>query len=151
MLLWISSWGKAHKAIERIQKPITFRWKNVVIDADIVGFLDNIRQDILLKLLKRPISDPRVLKLIKGSLEAGVMDGGEFFESDGLGTPQGEVISPLLSDIYLHAFDRMFQMSGIPGTLVTYCDDFVILLKSNDKKVLDKVRGMLGRLGHGVG
>ena len=76
---------------------------------------------------------------------------GSFSNRTGWAPPQGEVISPLLSDIYLHAFDRMFQMSGIPGTLVTYCDDFVILLKSNGKKVLDKVRGMLGRLGHSVG
>jgi len=66
----------------------------VVIDADIVGFFDHIRQDILLKLLQRRISDPRVLKLIKGWLEAGVMDGGEFIESDGLGTLQGGVIPP---------------------------------------------------------
>jgi RNA-directed DNA polymerase len=137
----------AHRAMETIQKTITFQWQNVVIDADIVGFFDHIRQDILLKLLQRRISDPRVLKLIKGWLEAGVMDGGEFIEPDGLGTPQGGVISPLLSNIYLHAFDKMFQMSGIPGTLVRYCDDFVILLKSNGKEVLDKVRRMLGRFG----
>jgi group II intron reverse transcriptase/maturase len=112
-----------------------------------VGFFDNIRQEILLELLQRRISDPRVLKLIKGWLEAGVMDGDEYIESDGLGTPQGGVISPLLSNIYLHSFDKMFQMSGIPGTLVRYCDDFVILLWRNGQEVLEKVRRMLSRLG----
>jgi group II intron reverse transcriptase/maturase len=134
-------------AIDAIDKTITFKWQNVVIDADIVGFFDNIRHDILLNLLRRRISDPRVLKLIKGWLEAGVMDGAEYIKPDGLGTPQGGVISPLLSNIYLHSFDKMFQMSGIEGTLVRYCDDFVILLRGNGKKVLEKVRQMLACLG----
>jgi RNA-directed DNA polymerase len=88
-----------------------------------------------------------VLKLIKGWLEAGVMDGAEYTESDGLGTPQGGVISPLLSNIYLHSFDKMFQMSGVEGTLVRYCDDFVILLRGNGKRVLKRVHQMLSRLG----
>jgi group II intron reverse transcriptase/maturase len=136
-----------HMAIEAIHKSITFKWQNVVIDADIVGFFNNIRQDILLNLLRRRISDPRVLKLIKGWLEAGVMEEGEFIEADGLGTPQGGVISPLLSNIYLHSFDKMFHMSGIQGTLVRYCDDFVVLLRGNGRRVLGKVRQMLSRLG----
>jgi len=137
----------AHKAILAIRKAIGLKNQLVVIDADIVGFFDNIRQDILMKLLRRRISDPRVLKLIKGWLEAGVMEKGEYIESNGLGTPQGGVISPLLSNIYLHSFDKMIQMSGIPGTLVRYCDDFVILLYRDGKKVLEDVRQMLSRLG----
>jgi group II intron reverse transcriptase/maturase len=137
----------AHMAIDAIRETITFKGQSVVIDADIVGFFGNIRQDILLTLLRRRISDPRVLKLIRGWLEAGVMEGAEYIQPDGLGTPQGGVISPLLSNIYLHSFDKMFQMSGIPGTLVRYCDDFVILLRGNGKKVLERVRQMLFRLG----
>ena len=137
----------AHKAIKAIDVAVTFKRQITVIDADIMGFFNNIRQDILLKLLQRRISDPRVLKLIKGWLEAGVMEDGEYIESKGLGTPQGGVISPLLSNVYLHSFDKMFQMSGIPGTLVRYCDDFVILLWNNGKGVLEKVRQMLSRLG----
>ena len=136
-----------HMAIDAIHKTITFKSQTVVIDADIVGFFNNIRQDILLNLLRRRISDPRVLKLIRGWLEAGVMDGAEYIQPDGLGTPQGGVISPLLSNIYLHSFDKMFRMSGIQGTLVRYCDDFVILLRGNGKKVLERVRQMLSRLG----
>ena len=69
-------------------------------------------------------------------LEAGVMEDGKHIETDGLGTPQGAVISPLLSNIYLHSFDKMFQLSGIPGTLVRYADDFVILLRCNGKEVV---------------
>ena len=130
-----------------IDKTITFKGQAIVIDADITGFFDNIRHDILLKLVERRIADPRVLRLIRMWLEAGVMEDGKYIETDGLGTPQGGVISPLLSNIYLHAFDKMFQLSGIPGTLVRYADDFVILLWRNGKKVLRQIERMLGRLG----
>jgi group II intron reverse transcriptase/maturase len=137
----------AHDAIRVIDRHITFKGQTEIIDADIVGFFNNIRQDILLNLIERRISDPRVLRLILMWLEAGVMEEGQYFEGDGLGTPQGGVISPLLSNIYLHSFDKMFKMSGIPGTLVRYADDFVILLWRNGKKVLKEVERMLSRLG----
>jgi group II intron reverse transcriptase/maturase len=137
----------AHHAVVAIRAAIGLNRRYVVIDADIRSFFDRICHDLMLTLLKRRISDPRVLKLIRGWLEAGVMEDGEYVESNGLGTPQGGVISPLLSNIYLHAFDKMFQMSGIPGTLVRYCDDFVVILGGNGKRVLERVRQMLSRLG----
>ena len=137
----------AHDAIRIIDRTITFRGKHIVVDADITGFFDNIRQDILIKLVERRISDPRMLRLIRMWLEAGVMEDGRYIETNGLGTPQGGVISPLLGNIYLHSFDKMFQLSGIPGTLVRYADDFVILLRRNGKEVVREVEKMLGRLG----
>jgi len=136
----------AHDAIRVIDRTITFKRQSIVIDADITGFFDNIHHDILLKLVERRIADPRVLRLIRMWLEAGVMEEGKYIETNGLGTPQGGVISPLLSNIYLHAFDKMFQLSGIPGTLVRYADDFVILLWRNGTKVLRQIERMLGRL-----
>jgi len=136
----------AHDAIRMIDRMITFKRQAIVIDADITGFFDNIRHDILLKLVERRIADPRVLRLIRMWLEAGVMEDGKYIETNGLGTPQGGVISPLLSNIYLHAFDKMFQLSGIPRTLVRHADDFVILLWRNGKKVLMQIERMLGRL-----
>ena len=137
----------AHDAIRIIGRAITFKGQRIVVDADIVGFFGNIRQDILLDLVERRIADGRVLSLIRMWLEAGVMEEGKYIEPNGLGTPQGAVISPLLSNIYLHAFDKMFQMSAIPGTLVRYADDFVILLWRDGKKVVKQVEQMLGRLG----
>jgi len=137
----------AHDAIHIIARTITFKGQRIVLDADITGFFDNIRQDILLELVERRIADARVVSLIRMWLEAGVMEEGKYIEANGLGTPQGGVISPLLSNIYLHSFDKMFQMSGIPGTLVRYADDFVILLWRNGKVVRKQVEQMLGRLG----
>ena len=137
----------AHDAIRIIDRTITFKGQRIVLDADIKGFFDNIRQDILLELVERRIVDARVVRLIRMWLEAGAMEEGKYIETNGLGTPQGGVISPLLSNIYLHAFDKMFQISGIPGTLVRYADDFVILLWRNGKKTLRRIEQMLGRLG----
>jgi group II intron reverse transcriptase/maturase len=136
-----------HGAIREIQRQITFGGKTVVIDADIRDCYGSIRHDRVMELVGRRVNDPRVLKLVRGWLEAGVLDGGEIIASDGVGTPQGGVISPLLSNIYLHAFDKMFQLSGIDGTLVRYADDFVILLRGNAQKVLEQVRRMMARLG----
>ncbi|MBU2645435.1 maturase [bacterium] len=99
-----------------------------------------------MKLVRKRISDPHLLGLIESWLESGVMEDGRFLASNGLGTPQGSVISPLLANIYLHSFDKMFQQSGIPGLLVRYCDDFVVLLKRNGKTVLKRVKEMLSRL-----
>jgi len=137
----------AHDAVATIARTITFKRQTVVIDADIKGYFDNIRHNILLNLLRKRISDPRVIELIKGWLKAGVREEGKYIEAGGSGTPQGGVISPLLSNIYLHSFDKMIQQSGIPGTLVRYCDDFVILLRRSGKQILEKVKTMLGRLG----
>ena len=70
-----------------------------MLDADITGFFDNIRQDILLKLVERRIADVRVLRLIRMWLEAGVMEEGKYIETNGLGTPQGGVMTPLTQKV----------------------------------------------------
>lgn len=136
----------AHMAIKKIRSAITFGRQTVVIDADIKGYFDAICHDILMRLVQKRVSDPRMLKLIRGWLTAGIMEEGRHVRTSA-GTPQGGVISPLLANLYLHCFDMMFAESGISGTLVRYADDFVILLHRNAEDVLEKVQRMLGRLG----
>lgn len=100
-----------------------------VIDADIKDYFGSINHDKLLLLVEQRITDRKVLKLIKSWLKAGVMDGGQYSEST-VGAPQGGVISPLLSNIYLNYFDIFWNKGcGHLGELVRYADDFVILCK----------------------
>lgn len=136
----------AQQAIDFIRRKITFEGYRVIVDADIKKFFDSINRELLMKLVRKRISDPHILHLIELWLEADVMEDGKLLEPTGLGTPQGSVISPLLANIYLHSFDKMFQQAGIEGILVRFCDDFVILLKENGKQVLKRIEEMLSRL-----
>jgi RNA-directed DNA polymerase len=119
-----------------------------VIDADIKDYFGSINHEKLMLLVKQKISDRRVLKLIWQWLNAGVMEQGKYQKSN-KGAPQGGVISPLLSNIYLHYFDYVWTKHYRHlGTLVRYADDFVILFKRQQQAVqaLKVVQQIMNRL-----
>jgi group II intron reverse transcriptase/maturase len=136
----------AKMAILTIQRAISHARQTVIVDCDIRGFFDNVDHRILLNLVRRRISDPRVLKLIGGWLKAGVMEDGTYTPPDVIGTPQGGVISPLLANVYLHSLDKMFKESDLSGTWVRYADDIVIAAWGGGQHILKRLRQMLGRL-----
>ena len=98
-----------------------------VVDADLKSYFDTIPHDRLMGRLRERIVDERLLGLIESFLKAGIMDGPEEREPEA-GAPQGAVLSPLLSNIYLNPLDHQMAAQGFE--MVRYADDFVILCRS---------------------
>jgi RNA-directed DNA polymerase len=134
----------AHGALEQIREHLK-TGRREVYDADLSSYFDSIPHDKLMEMIKRRVADGSVLKLIRmwleGEVEETDRDGRKKMMKPRKGTPQGGVISPLLANIYLHDFDRVFhEESNGPkrvanAGLVRYADDFVVMARHMGSRI----------------
>ena len=101
-----------------------------VVDADLKSYFETIGHEHLMQLVQQHIADSRVLELIQGFLKQQILEDLRLWTPE-TGSPQGAVISPLLSNIYLHGVDKAMKEAGYE--MVRYADDFVILCKSREQ------------------
>ncbi len=132
------------QAVAEVHRAVNTR--KVVVDIDLKSYFDTIPHDRLMECVRHRVSDPRVLHLIRCWLKAGILEEGEV-RSPLSGTPQGGVLSPLLSNLYLHELDK--RMTGGDGKLVRFADDLVVLCSSSKqaKGALGKIRAIVNALG----
>lgn len=117
-----------------------------IVDADLKGYFDSIPHERLMEEIRMRIADGRVLALLEGYLKQGVLEELKLWTPE-KGTPQGAVISPLLSNVYLHPVDVEMAQEGFE--MVRYADDFVVLCRSREEaeRALERVRTLVEERG----
>jgi RNA-directed DNA polymerase len=143
----------AHQALEEIRGHLKAGYQ-AVYDADLKGYFDTIPHDRLMACLRMRIADRSVLKLIRLWLQTPVVEaprgsgGTPLVSRSKQGTPQGGVISPLLANLYLHWFDKVFHRADGPAhwakaKLVRYADDFVVLAQLQTPRLVSWIEAKL--------
>jgi RNA-directed DNA polymerase len=143
-----------HDALDALSVAIHDKRVNWIVDADIEGFFDAIDHEWLIKFLEHRIGDRRLLRLIRKWLRAGVSEDGEWSKTT-VGVPQGSVIGPLLSNVFLHyVFDlwiEWWRNGRCRGDVVVvrYADDFVIGFESHSEAMacMEYLRTRLAKFG----
>ena len=144
----------AHDALRELHSVITRQGQYWVLDIDVRKYFDSIPHHHLRTLLDQRVTDGVIRRMIDKWLKAGVLENGLLHRAKE-GTPQGGVISPMLSNIYLHhALDEWFETKVRPRlagscTLIRFADDFVMTFKNHRdaKRVLEVLEKRLGRYG----
>jgi len=145
---------RPHDALDALSVAISSKRVNWILDADIEGFFDTIDHEWLIKFLEHRIGDRRILRLIRKWLRAGVNEEGQWKKTT-VGAPQGSVISPILSNVYLHyVFDLWIEWwrkhrCGGDVVVVRYADDFVIGFENHNeaKACLEELHARFAKFG----
>lgn len=116
-------------ALRRVDELLKAGYTHIV-DADLKSYFDTIPHDALMALVAQKVTDGRILTLLRAFLKQGILDGLREWEPE-QGSPQGAVVSPLLSNIYLNPLDHLMAQQGIE--MVRYADDFVILCRTAEE------------------
>jgi len=143
-----------HDALDALSYALLKKKVNYILDADIHGFFDNLDKGWMIKFMEHRVTDPRILRLIRKWLKAGVMEEGQWSEPR-TGTPQGSVVSPLLANVYLHySFDlwvNVWRKKWAQGEVVVirYADDTVAGFQhqSDADRFLENLRERLAKFG----
>ncbi len=141
-----------HMALDELREQSYKQNINWIIDADVCGFFDNIDKKLLVDTIKQRVNDGGLIRLIGKWLNAGIDEGGELSYPE-TGTPQGAVISPVLSNIFLHrVLDDWFVKEVQPqlsrrSFLVRFADDFIIgcELEKDARRVLELLQERFAR------
>jgi group II intron reverse transcriptase/maturase len=136
----------SHQALQALHTTFMTQYVNWVLDADVRSFFDSVDHEWMLRMVAHRVADRRILRLIRGWLRAGVMEGKQWSETVE-GTPQGSGISPLLANIFMHyvldLWVHQWRQRHARGRVIAvrYCDDFVLGFQYEDD-----ARRMLGEL-----
>jgi RNA-directed DNA polymerase len=143
-----------HDALDALSYALLKKKVNYILDADICGFFDNLDKSWMIQFMEHRVADPRILRLIRKWLKAGVMEEGRWSEPQ-TGTPQGAVVSPLLANVYLHySFDlwvNVWRQKWVQGEVVVirYADDTIVgfQYQRDADRFLENLRERLAKFG----